>query len=405
MKKKSIFVVALAALMLIAFTACEQQVPNIPLEGDNDIANVIVNEAPSFYAGSAVNTGYGTITVERVGGKTTSNVTALFTVTVGEDKLIAPGTNPVTVTFGADDGTSWTTTVEAVELESITFESDYVEGTKVSSKDDVRVKSVVGTYTDGETVNLLPDGSYAKGVSKSLDTEKSAILVTAAAGVYSKAAVSGSQTVTLADIEAPVITAVEVTYGGEDTEVIVGQDFDKSLVKVVATYRSGDDAEEVTLTNTQYTLSIDKYKFASTDVESGVTLTAYVVNPPAESTVTSDSVVIPVVADYIDSFKAEVDEDSSTEKPYTFTAGAKISENLNKFVFTADSMAVAAEVPEELKTIDSANISVNPAYDTIPTGFTGTFTTYFTLKADANSDHAVENVRCTLTVVAPASEG
>ena len=53
----------------------------------------------------------------------------------------------------------------------------------------------------------------------------------------------------------------------------------------------------------------------------------------------------------------------------------------------------------------SSSIEVNPAYNVVPEGYTGTFVTYFTLKADANSGHAIENVRCTIEVVAPASAG
>ena len=404
--KKTILVGIVAIAMLFAFTACEPQALDYPIAGDNDIANVIVTEAPKFYAGSTNTTGYGTITVERVGGKTTTGVTAMFSV-IGEDNKVQPGKNPVTVSFGAvsgttPSGTTWATTVDAIELESIAFESNYVEGTEVSNANQVGIKSVVGTYTDGTTIELLTNNTYAAGVSKSLDVKNSAIVITAKAGVYSTDAVTASLSVKVEETTEPGISAVTVTYGDADTEVIVGQSFDKSLVKVVATYGTGDDAEEVTLTSDQYTLSIDKYTFASTDVEDGVNLVAYVIDAPETSTETSGDVTISVIADYVDSFKAEVADDPQTEgEKYTFTSGTKISDNLSKFVFTADSMAVATTVPEGSKTIDPDNISVNPAYDTIPTGFTGTFTTYFTL--NANSDHAVKNVRCTLTVVAPSA--
>ena len=415
MKKKSIFVVALAALMLIAFTACEQQVPNIPLEGDNDIANVIVNEAPTFYAGTTVNTGYGTITVERVGGKTTSNITALFTISLEEDALIAPGTNPVEIAFGTNSASKWTTTIESVSLESIAIASEtYKEGTEVSNASDVKLSSVVGTYTDGKTIDLLPNGVYATGVSKSLDVENSAIVVTAKAGVYSVDEVKGTLDVTVKEAEEPVITDVKVTYGDEDTEVIVGQTFKSELVKVVATYGSGEDAEEVTLTEGQYTLNIASHTFTAADQTAnnnqGLKLTAVVVNPPKDSTKTSDDCYIKPVDDYIKSFTVTVAKDQSAQgetKPYyTVAPGSSISTQLSKFVFTADSMAVANEVPEGKKNINaSSSIEVNPAYNVVPEGYTGTFVTYFTLKADANSGHAIENVRCTIEVVAPASAG
>ena len=45
MKKKSIFVVALAATMLVAFTACEQQVPNVLPDDVNYITIVQTEDA------------------------------------------------------------------------------------------------------------------------------------------------------------------------------------------------------------------------------------------------------------------------------------------------------------------------------------------------------------------------
>lgn len=212
--KKTILVGIVAIALLFAFTACEPQALDYPIAGDNDIANVIVTEAPKFYAGSIETTGYGTITVERVGGKTTTGVTAMFSVLSDSNKVL-PGKNPVAVAFGgvsgtAPNGTTWATTVDAIELESIVFESDYVEGTEISDAKEVGIKSVVGTYTDGTTISLLNNSSYSEGVSKSLDKENSAIVITAAAGVYSTEAVTASLKITLAPEEEVTPTVATV---------------------------------------------------------------------------------------------------------------------------------------------------------------------------------------------------
>lgn len=204
--KKTIIVAFVAFAMLFAFTACEPQALDYPIAGDNDIANIVVSEAPAFYAGSTDTTGYGTITVERVGGKTTSDVSAKFEI---EAAKVLPGVNPVKVTFGENGGKTWTTTIESIELQSIAIESDtYVEGTEVSSADDVALSSIKGTYTDGHVVTLTIGST--SGVSKTLDKEASAIVVTAKEGVYSKAEVKGTLAVTVKAEEAgtPTVTTV-----------------------------------------------------------------------------------------------------------------------------------------------------------------------------------------------------
>lgn len=204
--KKTIIVAFVAFAMLFAFTACEPQALDYPIAGDNDIANIVVSEAPAFYAGSTDTTGYGTITVERVGGKTTSDVSAKFEIDAAK---VLPGVNPVKVTFGENGGKTWTTTIESIELQSIAIESDtYVEGTEVSSADDVVLSSVKGTYTDGHVVPLTIGST--SGVSKTLDKEASAIVVTAKEGVYSKAEVKGTLAVTVKAEEAATPTVATV---------------------------------------------------------------------------------------------------------------------------------------------------------------------------------------------------
>ena len=204
--KKTILVGLTVIAMLFAFTACEQQPLDYPIAGDNDIANIVVSEAPVFYAGSTDTTGYGTITIERVGGNTTPGVTAKFTISSGK---VAPGVNPVEVAFGENGATKWTTTVTSVELQSIAIESDtYVAGTEVTKADDVVLSSVKGTYADGHVVDLVIGSDT--GVSKTLDKEASAIVVTAKEGVYSKAEVKGTLAVTVKAEEAatPVVATV-----------------------------------------------------------------------------------------------------------------------------------------------------------------------------------------------------
>ena len=406
--KKTILVSLIAVAMLFAFTACEPQSLDYPIAGDNDIANIVVTEAPKFYAGTdvtAAETQYGTITVQRVGGGTTTGVTAEFTLVATTGK-IAVGANPVKVKFGnTTDTTEWMTTVQSIELASLEAKTSYITETAIDSASDVEITGLTGVWADGYTQAVSIDNT---NVTKTLNRETSSVVISAKAGSYASAAVSTSIAVKLAPEETPVITAVEVTYGDEDTEVIVGQKFNASLVKVVATYGSGDDAEKVTLNGNQYTLSVKEHTFVDADVynaetpSGGYEFTAYVINPPAGSSAVSGECTIPVVADYLKEFKVSVGKDSNNEdKPYTLESGDVISENLDKFDFAGSKMAVATTGAEDFDITVASDITVNPAYDQIPEGFTGTFTTYFTLNASANSGHAIENVKCQIEVVAP----
>ena len=216
--KKSIFVVALAALMLIAFTACEQQVPNIPLEGDNAIANIIVTEAPKFYAGSSETTGYGTITVERVGGKTTTDVTALFTVkTTDENKKVAVGTNPVEVTFGNNNTDKWMTTVDALSVESLDISYDEADLEKTFSTPYELTVTVKGVYTDGATTGTLSFG--AGSLSRAFNDDRTAIVYTLSKGDYSNEDVTESVSVKTTPVDEPTVaTTWKIQVLNEDGE-------------------------------------------------------------------------------------------------------------------------------------------------------------------------------------------
>ncbi len=143
MKKKSIFVVALAALMLIAFTACEQQVPNIPAYGDNEIAKVEIVSAPAFHAGKTNESGTGIVKVTRVGGTVTDNVYVTITIAENDSKTVV-GENEVKITLPGDT-TSYLGVVDALSVERIEIASDsYDDANEVSTASQVTLSSAVG---------------------------------------------------------------------------------------------------------------------------------------------------------------------------------------------------------------------------------------------------------------------
>lgn len=204
---KSIFVVALAALMLVAFTACNQT----PTWGDNEVANVTVVSADKFYAGSTEKTGNAVVTVERVGGKTTENVAAKIEIT---GTSIVPGTNAAKVSYGEDGTKTWMTTVEALSVTELVV--DYKEPTEaVSAASEVTVTSVKGQYSDKTlTGNLV----YGTDYECTLDKEASAVVITLTKGTYSNEDVVFSIPVEIKEDPAPEVNGIAVYYAvnGED---------------------------------------------------------------------------------------------------------------------------------------------------------------------------------------------
>lgn len=205
---KTIFVVALAALMLVAFTACNQT----PTWGDNEVANVTVVSADKFYAGSTEKTGNAVVTVERVGGKTTENVAAKIEIT---GNSIVPGTNAAKVSYG-EEGTkasTWMTTVEALSVTEL--EIKYTEPTgPIGSKDELDVDAVYGIYSDGTKT-----GNIIASVSSDFNEDKTAIVFTLSSTYnYSSETVSASVDVEFKEDPAPEVKGIAVYYAvnGED---------------------------------------------------------------------------------------------------------------------------------------------------------------------------------------------
>lgn len=383
MKKKSIFVVALAALMLIAFTACEQQVPNIPAYGDNEIAKVEIVSAPAFHVGKTDEMGTGIVKVTRVGGTVTDNVYATITIAENDSKTVV-GENEVKITLPGDT-TSYLGVVDALSVERIEIASDsYDDAIEVSTASQVTLSSVVGYYSDGTTINLLGASGLDYG-TKALDRATSSIVVTVPAGVLSADELKGSLEVTLEDEPPVTISALTAEYDAE--EVIVGQAFNPSLVVVTATYGTDDEAyEEVLTKDVDYTLDVARYTFADTDVESGYTVTATLIDPStAEADATTAECEIDVVEDYITAFRAAVKtaEQAGGTAP-VFYAGEEI--DASDFVFTPTRMAVATSVPSGTA-IATDDVSIDAAYAKIPVGATNTFTVHFTLAGTNNSNH------------------
>lgn len=118
--RKSILIGVLAALMLFAFTACEAQVPNLPVQGGKDIANITVTST-TVYAGQKYTESVpAVVSIVYKDGTTTDNVAVQLTVT-GTDKKATAGSNFGTVAYeGLKDSSgkavNWTVEYQAIAV-------------------------------------------------------------------------------------------------------------------------------------------------------------------------------------------------------------------------------------------------------------------------------------------------
>ena len=353
--KKSISAILIAALMLFAFTACEQQMPNIPLDGDNDIAKVTVVDTPVFYAGSTQNTGTATINIERVGGKTTTDVSAILEVTLGNTGRILPGTNQATVSFGSISTSGYEyeypVTVDALSIESLQVTVDEDTLTDVSEVTDVTVESIYGVYSDGTRTASLQVGSQ---VSRAFSADGNSIIYTLPGGTYSNDDVTFSVAVERA-VE-PVVPATQwVVIAEQDSE-------DFALPEI------GDDISEAGYTSD---ITID-FGTSVSSVRNSIHVYA----------LTADDVVVSEITDFTiyglpTSSAFNQMEDGSPVTSYTYTVEANSYADLEGITFTDNTGDITVE-----DGIDLASIEVTWAADTEYVATVGTM--------PEDSDFAVE---------------
>ena len=382
---RKILVGLIAAMMLFAFTACEQQMPKYPAsEWDLEIAKVtFVSSATTFREGdTALNAVPVTVNVEYKNGDTTNGVVASLSTT----EALVGGENIGTVDINGDSTADALVTFNAIEKTGLTINTDEatlsVKESEISidpdnSKDSLEGITVTLTYADGYTV---PAGdSWTSSWNGT----------TAASTTGAVVSYDGEEAIvefTVTDRKPVAITALSAEYTDEET--IVGEAFNASHVEVTATYSDGSSA---VLPSSNYTLNYYSYTFADTDVASGIDVVATLNKDVAkDASVKTATAHITVVADYVTAMSVAV----KTDPAQTFVAGTAIT--ANQFTFTATRMAQAASVPENLKTIADSSVTIDPATTTPAVGYTGSYTVNFWLTADPTVEGS-----CTVTVTAP----
>ena len=176
---KKVFIGVLAALMLVAFTACEQPQMEWPYTGEDakDVINVTIVDpsALKVYAGEAFEA-ETYISIERLDDTVD---TVIGTVEIASP---VPGRNTATVSWGTGKQTgTGKVFVDAYALTgdlAVTFDPEKLadkEGTSlISDLEDVEgaIKSVVAKYSDGK------EKTISAGYKVELNTETGEVTVT-----------------------------------------------------------------------------------------------------------------------------------------------------------------------------------------------------------------------------------
>ena len=158
MKKKSIFVVALAALMLIAFTACEQPANIWNPNGKIPTALNITQNEP-FVEGQLFDASKFSVEVVYQDGSKETTTSANVTLHGGTDSVLAPGAvvSASLTTVGANAGSFQVSSTRAIDVRTIDSVTVVAPATLDlnSSVDSIAVKSlftVTANYEGGSVV-------------------------------------------------------------------------------------------------------------------------------------------------------------------------------------------------------------------------------------------------------------
>ena len=148
--KKSISAILVAALMLFAFTACEQPAMEIPTENGKEIANITVTSANVYTGTGASQKVPAVVTITYRDGSTTPNVGVELT-TSSEDTVA--GSNFGTVTYSGLEA-AWTVEYQGIAVTEVTLNVD-ADDLTVDYSDLSSTCTITGDvtlkYADGKT--------------------------------------------------------------------------------------------------------------------------------------------------------------------------------------------------------------------------------------------------------------
>ena len=375
--KKGILIGALAALMLFAFTACEQQMPNLPTS-ETDVQvnkiNFVSTDATLREGVKLADKTAVIVDVEYVNAPSKSNVVA---ATVGEVASLNGGANLVAVDVNGDGKADGYVQVTAAEKTGLRIDTKDVE-LSVKEADITISPDNSKAKLNGIEVYVTYSDSYEKKAD-SWDSVWNATTASSVTGA--KITADGETAVVEFEVtdkaepaEVVMTNLYSVTYDAD--EVIVGQKFDPSKVVVVGSF--SDDSTR-TLTSDEYYLSTYAFDFDSAKAYQ-VTVTTYEGKVGASRTFT---MTINAIADYKTGFTASTMKNDDGTQKTTYTKGtSQISVDQFDFYVTSWAVKAISSTASENK-IASSEIEIYDTPTTVPAGYVGdTMTVNFRLKAD-----------------------
>ena len=380
MKKKSIFVVALAALMLIAFTACEQQ-PNVWNPNGKTPTMATITQTGSFVYGQQFDASKFSVEVTYEDGSV-STISGSGIVTLDSTSSWVKDGDKVNVALGKNGSVTGTASVYVSKIDSVTVEGPTEiqlaedETTTEVTADDYTVSIAYRDQSGAAQTLVLNPAEYTLAISGN-----SATFGDLSAGTYTVTASVTMATGTVVgdakDSETLVVKAytpatewdgkaimVEVAPETATNQYIANGLFDPSVITVYQSV-AGEKGDKITDNLTialASPLSGTTNRFASTAGAQTVNITYTSVDPVTKViTETKTTASITTRADYVTEIAAEYTNRPSADQPLTaLAAGAPIEKSY--FSVTATKWKSGKEAMEGYKpeTVASANFSLDP---------------------------------------------
>ena len=380
MKKKSIFVVALAALMLIAFTACEQQ-PNVWNPNGKTPTMATITQTGSFVYGQQFDASKFAVEVTYEDGSV-STISGSGIVTLDGGSSWVKDGDKVNVELGANGAIKGTASVYVSKIDSVTVEGPTEiqltedETTTEVTADDYTVSIGYRDQSGAAQTLVLNPAEYTLAISGN-----SATFGDLSAGTYTVTASVTMATGTVVgdakDSETLVVKAytpatewdgkaimVEVAPETATNQYIANGLFDPSVITVYQSV-AGEKGDKITDNLTialASPLSGTTNRFASTAGAQTVNITYTSVDPVTKViTETKTTASITTRADYVTEIAAEYTNRPSADQPLTaLAAGASIEKSY--FSVTATKWKSGKESMESYKpeTVAAANFSLDP---------------------------------------------
>lgn len=426
--KKSILVGVLAAMMLFAFTACDNSTPEAPIYGNATVVGASLASAPDYLEGEKLDPSEITVNVLlNVGDPIAYNGTEMGIV-VGDDDILSAGANTVAVTIPGTE-LKYDITVYAYEIEAVTVNLNPVQTTISLSEPKLSLEGISAsiTYGGGKTMTKtvpasameeIPVDELVQGKKNGEVIDLGAYLKEMAEEVEDiEITVNGNWKLTVSDV-AKTVRNVTITPNNKVEFFTVGSntkltadtfDFTATitysdnttdvLTKAELAEANGYGYEILNLGTSGVTFSKDLTSF---------TLKVAIVDEDNEDALigTVQDVKISATEDYPTKFK--VTQVKKTDKPseneYTYWIGDDFAPQ--EFVFEITEMASKKTLADEDKKIEYSDFKVvSPSK--IKDGYTaeGTHSVTVTFEYIGSKKGAVaaEKPTCTVTLTAPST--